>query len=85
MICPMPRIHERGQITLPKALRERAGLASGDTVTITLRDDEIVIRKVRSVLDYRVPRTAPHDSQAEATARRQALVADPVNRRADAH
>jgi AbrB family looped-hinge helix DNA binding protein len=30
----MPRIHDKGQVTLPKAAREEAGLAVGDELTV---------------------------------------------------
>ena len=38
----MARIQERGQITLPKAMREEVGLAPGDEVTITVDGDRLV-------------------------------------------
>lgn len=51
----MPRIYERGQITIPKDVRERIGLVPGDELTISVRDDEIVIKRARSLFDIRVP------------------------------
>jgi AbrB family looped-hinge helix DNA binding protein len=43
---PTSRLSSKSQITLPKEVRERAGLAPGDYVTYELRDDTIVLRKV---------------------------------------
>jgi len=39
------RITKRGQITIPKQLRERLNLNPGDLVIFEVRDKEIVIRK----------------------------------------
>jgi AbrB family looped-hinge helix DNA binding protein len=77
----VPRIHERGQISLPKAIREQAGLAAGDEVTIALRGDEIVIRKARSILDYRLTHLSAGSAPDEKSARADAAAADPPNRR----
>lgn len=73
-------------MTLPKALREQAGLAPGDSVTITLRDDELVIRRAASIFDYRVPQalTRTHSDAAEERAWADAAAADLANRRPDA-
>lgn len=45
----MPGIHEqatltsKGQITLPKAIRQALGVSSGNKVTFEIRDDEVVV------------------------------------------
>ncbi len=39
------RISERGQITIPKALRERLGMHHNIEVEITLTDEGLLIRK----------------------------------------
>jgi len=38
----------KGQVVIPKELRERHGLAPGDEVVFEERDGEIVVRKRRS-------------------------------------
>lgn len=38
------KIGERGQITIPKELRERHGLKRGEEITIRETDDEIVLK-----------------------------------------
>ncbi|ERH08251.1 MAG: looped-hinge helix DNA binding domain, AbrB family [Halonotius sp. J07HN4] len=38
------KIGERGQITIPKELRERHGLKSGEEIAIIETDDEIVLK-----------------------------------------
>jgi bifunctional DNA-binding transcriptional regulator/antitoxin component of YhaV-PrlF toxin-antitoxin module len=82
----MPCIPERGQVTLLKALREQAGLAPGDPVTITLWDDDLVIRRAASIFDYRVPKALArtHSDAAEECVWADAAAADPANRRPDA-
>ena len=44
-------VGERGQITIPKALRERFGLAPGADVEFAVVDDTLVLRKARRKLD----------------------------------
>ncbi len=39
-------IGERGQVTIPKALRERMGMKSGQRVEIEEQDGHLVLRKV---------------------------------------
>ncbi len=40
------RVSARGQTTIPKRIREAAGLIEGDLVTFDLRGDQIVLRRV---------------------------------------
>lgn len=42
------RIGAKGQVVIPKAIRDRANLHPGDEVDIELRDDEIVLVARRS-------------------------------------
>ncbi len=81
----MARIHERGQLTLPKAMRDEIGLKPGDDVSISVRDDEIVIRKARGIFDFRLPpRPGAGEPEAEKNAWADAAAADPVNQRRNA-
>jgi len=41
------RVGPKGQVVLPKAIRERLGIEPGDEVTVDERGDDIVIRAVR--------------------------------------
>lgn len=44
------RIGAKGQVVIPKAIRDRANLHPGDEVDIELRDDEIVLVARRSAV-----------------------------------
>jgi AbrB family looped-hinge helix DNA binding protein len=48
------RITSQGQITVPKAIRDRLGLKPGDDVEFADRDGEIVLvpRRRRSILEF---------------------------------
>ncbi len=39
------KVGERGQVTIPKSIRDKEHIYSGDKVEITDRDGEIVIKK----------------------------------------
>ena len=45
------RIGERGQITIPKVLRERFGLQPGEEVEFAVVHDKVVLKKVPRKLD----------------------------------
>jgi len=40
------RVTEKGQVTIPKELRDQLGLGAGSEVTFERADDTILIRKV---------------------------------------
>lgn len=42
------RIGAKGQVVIPKSIRERVGLQPGDEVDFELRDDELVVRAART-------------------------------------
>ncbi len=67
----MAQIYGKGQVTIPKAVRESAGLAVGDRVVVEARADEVVIRKPRGVLEFEPPTERRPSSwpQARRTAR----------------
>jgi AbrB family looped-hinge helix DNA binding protein len=47
------QITEKGQVTIPKRLREAAGVFPGTEVTFSLEGANIVMRKVRTGIDDR--------------------------------
>lgn len=67
----MARIYKKGQVTLPHRVREAAGLAIGDRVVVEARDDEIVVRRPRGVLEFQPPQTG-RDGRPWPDARRAA-------------
>jgi AbrB family looped-hinge helix DNA binding protein len=42
------RISAKGQLTIPKRVRSKAGLAPGDVMTIAVEDERLILRKLRS-------------------------------------
>lgn len=40
------RVTEKGQVTIPKELRDALGIAAGTEVEFERRDDTIVVRKI---------------------------------------
>ena len=44
------KMNPRGQITLPKFMRSAMNLESGDSILLTQRDDEIVLRMIPETL-----------------------------------
>lgn len=56
----MPKIYRKGQVILPKTLREQAGLDVDDEIVIEARGREIVIRRAPSILELRLPQPAAH-------------------------
>jgi AbrB family looped-hinge helix DNA binding protein len=51
----MARIYKKGQITIPKAVREATGFNVGDRVIVEARNDEIVLRHPIGVLEFTPP------------------------------
>ena len=61
---PSTRVGRRGQITVPKAVRQSLGLSEGDHVAFVQSGGDVVIRPVRqSLRDLRgsVPVAGPQD------------------------
>ncbi len=52
----MTRVYDKGQVTLPKAVRDAAGIEVGDELVVEVRGSEIVMRRAPSLLDLRLPR-----------------------------
>ncbi|MDI6860381.1 MAG: AbrB/MazE/SpoVT family DNA-binding domain-containing protein [Methanocellales archaeon] len=38
-------VGKRGQVTLPKVIREEWGIEEGDTLTIEIQEDELIIKR----------------------------------------
>ena len=48
------KVDKYGRIVIPKEVRERLGIEENSELTLTVRDDEIVIRVQRDDLEKRV-------------------------------
>jgi len=55
------KVYNKGQITIPKAVREAAGIGIGDRVVVEARGDEVIVRQARGVLEFEPPERAPKD------------------------
>jgi AbrB family looped-hinge helix DNA binding protein len=73
------RIYKKGQITIPKAVREAAGFDIGDNVIVEARDHEIVVRRPHGVLEF-VPPSALRGSDPAWPQARQAAREDRITR-----
>jgi AbrB family looped-hinge helix DNA binding protein len=76
------RIYKKGQITIPKAVREATGLKIGDRVVVEARDDEIVVRRSVGVLEFTPP--SPRTRELPWSETRQLAREDRVKRRSRA-
>jgi AbrB family looped-hinge helix DNA binding protein len=63
------RIYKKGQITIPKAIRDATGFSIGDRVVVEARDDEIVLRHPVGVVEFQPPRQRTTDLSWEETRR----------------
>lgn len=50
MSIPVVRVQEKGQVTIPRAIREKLGLKKGDLVTFVETEAGVVIQPVELVL-----------------------------------
>jgi AbrB family looped-hinge helix DNA binding protein len=66
------RIYKKGQVTIPKAVREAAGIDVGDRVVVEAREHEIVVRRPRGVLEFTPPPSRRPDELPWTQARRAA-------------
>jgi AbrB family looped-hinge helix DNA binding protein len=76
------RIYKKGQITIPKSVREATGLEIGDRVVVEARDDEIVVRRPAGVLEFTPPH--PRSTDLAWPEMRRAAREDHVRRRSGA-
>ena len=49
---PVVKILPKGQITLPKKIREAMNIKEGDTLLVEKSGGEIVMRKGKTIFDY---------------------------------
>jgi AbrB family looped-hinge helix DNA binding protein len=49
------KVYSKGQVTIPKAVREAAGISIGDRVVVEARGDEVVLHRARGVLEFQPP------------------------------
>ncbi len=79
---PSAVITRKGQVTIPKAIREEVEIEVGDRVSFVVRDHEVVLRVQRgSILDLEgsvKPRHQPEDFNAV----RQAVIGERAARAA---
>ena len=69
MAVSTAKIYKKGQITIPKAIRDATGFSIGDRVVVEARDDEIVLRHPTGVLEFQPPRDRTTDLTWEETRR----------------
>lgn len=51
MVAHVIRLRERGQMTLPRDIRQRLGLQDGDALVITEKDGDLVISSAADVIE----------------------------------
>ena len=66
------RVYTKGQVTIPKAIRDATGIEVGDRIVVEARDDEIVLRRPRGILEFQPPASHPPESLPWAQARHTA-------------
>ena len=49
---PTVKVLPKGQITLPKNIRKTLNVKEGDTILIEERDDQIILKKAKTIFDY---------------------------------
>ena len=54
----LAKVSARGQVAVPKAIREKLSIKEGDTLLFEERDGEIYIRKVKNF--FELEGTLPH-------------------------
>ncbi len=61
-------VTRKGQVTIPKEIRDRLGVREGEKVIFVLRGDEVVLKVIRgTILDLKgsvKPRAHPEDFEA---------------------
>lgn len=63
-------ITTKGQVTIPKAIRERLGVKAGDKVIFVAEKDKVVLKPARTLLDFKGYFKVKHAIDFEAARRR---------------
>jgi AbrB family looped-hinge helix DNA binding protein len=66
------RVYKKGQVTIPKAVRDAAGIDDGDRVVVEARDQGIIVRRARGVLEFVPPASHRPDTLPWSRAREAA-------------
>lgn len=70
-------VTRKGQVTIPKTIRERLGVKDGEKIVFVLRGDEVVLKVLRgNILELRgsvKPRSRPQDFEAIRRSVRRAM------------
>jgi len=70
-------VTRKGQVTIPKHIRDRLGVREGEKVLFVLRGDEVVLKVIHgNILDLKgsiKPRAHPEDFEAIRESVRQAV------------
>jgi AbrB family looped-hinge helix DNA binding protein len=53
MTTTIAKVLSKGQITLPKIIREKLGIKAGDIVSFKEIGNGVIIKKGKSILDYK--------------------------------
>jgi AbrB family looped-hinge helix DNA binding protein len=54
----MATVYSKGQVTIPKAVREALGIEVGDRLIVEARGNEVVLRRPKGVLEFQPPASA---------------------------
>ncbi len=58
-------VTSKGQITIPKHIRDRKGIAAGTRIEVAEKDEDIVLRKAKRSRDPRAKRDVEFDAYLE--------------------
>jgi len=73
-------LSSKGQIVLPREIRQRLGLQQGDTLTVTLEGDRLVLTRLSSPQKQDWQRWRGHLAATQALQQHMAEHADEVDR-----
>jgi antitoxin PrlF len=71
----MTTVTSKGQVTIPKAIRDLLHIQPNDRVNFAVEGDKVVVRPVRTLKDLRgaVPTTIPGDFAEERAKAKEAV------------
>jgi AbrB family looped-hinge helix DNA binding protein len=60
------KMSSKGQVVIPRELRDRLGLKAGDYLLVQLEDDEVKLRKIEPIERFKgILRKSMNDSELE--------------------